>query len=41
MIRFIKRPLNWLLLSVALVSIVAIFLGQENPYARIALCLHM
>lgn len=41
MIRFIKRPLNWLLLSLALVSIVAIFLGHENPYARIALCLRV
>ena len=41
MTRFIKRPLNWLLLSLALVGIVAIFLGHENPYARIALCLRV
>jgi hypothetical protein len=38
MMRFAKRPLNWLLLSLAVVSIAAIFLGQENPYTRAALC---
>jgi hypothetical protein len=41
MIRFIKRPLNWLLLSLAVVSTAAIFLGHENPFARIVLCAHV
>jgi hypothetical protein len=41
MIRFIKRSLNWLLLSLAVVSIAAILLGHENPYMRATLCAHV
>jgi hypothetical protein len=41
MIRFIERPLTWLLLSLAVISIAAIFVGHENPFARIVLCAHV
>jgi hypothetical protein len=39
--RFVKRPLNWLLLGIALISVVAILLGQESPFVRAAFCMHM
>jgi hypothetical protein len=37
--RSVKRPLNWLLLGIALVSVAAILLGQENPFARAVICM--
>jgi hypothetical protein len=36
--RFVKRPLNWFLLGIAVLSVAAILLGQENPFVRVALC---
>ena len=36
--RAVKRPLNWLLLGIAVVSFAAILLGHENPFIRTALC---
>ena len=38
MLRSFKRPLNWALALLALISISAILLGQEDPYLRTALC---
>jgi hypothetical protein len=37
-VRFVKRPLNWALIFIALVSIGAILLGQEDETVRKALC---
>jgi len=39
--RAIKRPLNWFLLGVAVLSVAAILLGHENPFARTAVCTHV
>jgi hypothetical protein len=39
--RPLKRPLNWLLLGIALVSVAAILLGQESPFVREAVCVQM
>lgn len=39
--RSIKRPLNWLLLGIALVSVAATLLGQESPFVRTAVCVHI
>ena len=39
--RIVKRPLNWFLLIVALVSVATILLGHENPFARVALCMQL
>jgi hypothetical protein len=36
--RALKRPLNWMLLGIALVSIAAILLGHENPFVRASVC---
>jgi hypothetical protein len=36
--RFVKRPLNWLLIGIAFVSAAAILLGHDNPFARRAIC---
>ena len=36
--RSLKRPLNWILLGIALVSLVAILLGHENSFVRTAVC---
>ena len=36
--RILKRPLNWVLAGIAMLSAAAILLGQENPYVRAALC---
>ena len=34
--RALKRPLNWLLLGIALVSVAAILLGQDSEFVRAA-----
>lgn len=39
--RFVKRPLNWFLLGIGLISIAAILLGQENPFVRVAVCIRV
>jgi hypothetical protein len=39
--RFVKRPLNWVLTAIALASVAAILLGQENPVFRVELCAHV
>jgi hypothetical protein len=39
--RSVKRPLNWLLLGIALVSVAAILSGQESPFVRAAVCVQM
>jgi len=39
--RSLKRPLNWLLLGIALISVAAILLGQESPFVRAMACAHM
>ncbi len=39
--RFAKRPLNWLLIGLAIVGVAATLLGQENNNARAALCAHI
>jgi hypothetical protein len=39
--RSVKRPLNWFLVIIALVSVAAAFLGQENPFMRVAVCTHV
>jgi hypothetical protein len=39
--RFVKRPLNWVLTAIALASVAAILLGQENPVFRMQLCAHV
>jgi hypothetical protein len=39
--RSVKRPLNWFLIGIAVVSIAAILLGQENPFVRTAVCMRM
>jgi hypothetical protein len=39
--RSVKRPLNWLLLGIALASVAAILLGQENPFVRAVVCVRM
>jgi hypothetical protein len=39
--RSVKRPLNWLLLSIALVSVAAILLGQDSPIVRAAVCIRV
>jgi hypothetical protein len=36
--RSVKRPLNWLLLAITLFSAVAVLLGHENPFVRVAVC---
>jgi hypothetical protein len=36
--RFVKRPLNWLLVGIAIVSAAAILLGHDNPFVRVAVC---
>jgi hypothetical protein len=38
LMRLLKRPLNWVLISVCASGVAAILLGQESPYARAALC---
>lgn len=38
---FVKRPLNWVLTAIALASVAAILLGQENPVFRMQLCAHV
>lgn len=39
--RFGKRPLNWLLLGIALISVAAILFGQESPFVRAAICMRV
>ncbi|SHG06243.1 hypothetical protein [Bradyrhizobium erythrophlei] len=39
--RSVKRPLNWLLLCIALASVAAILLGQENPFVRESVCMRV
>lgn len=39
--RSLKRPLNWLLLGIALVGVAAILLGQENPFVRATVCVQI
>ena len=39
--QFAKRPLNWLLLGLAVVSFAAIFLGHENRFVRATMCAHI
>jgi hypothetical protein len=39
--RSLKRPLNWVLAAIALASVAAILLGQENPVFRMQLCAHV
>jgi hypothetical protein len=36
--RALKRPLNWLLLAIAVISLGAILLGQESPFVRALVC---
>jgi hypothetical protein len=39
--RALKRPLNWLLLGIALVGVAAILLGQDSEFVRAAVCAQM
>jgi hypothetical protein len=39
--RSLKRPLNWVLAAIAVASVTAILLGQENPVFRMQLCAHV
>jgi hypothetical protein len=36
--RFFKRPLNWALIALALISVGAILLGTDEPFGRIIVC---
>jgi hypothetical protein len=39
--RSLKRPLNWVLAAIAVASVTAILLGQENPVFRMQICAHV
>jgi hypothetical protein len=40
-VRFAKRPLNWLLIGLAIISVATILLGQEDNSVRTVLCGHL
>jgi hypothetical protein len=37
-VRIMKRPLNWLLGAIFILSVAALFLAHEDPFVREALC---